>query len=92
LGYIYPKMLKKPRLVSDGCVAIRFEMLTYERVCSAFKSNRRLALEHNPRFLNQFKWLKTNQEIDNARNHTHQYHRQRQAGPYRQLNQRPGSI
>jgi hypothetical protein len=46
----YIEVVSKPHLVPDGCVAIRFKMLTYCRVRSAFKPNRRLALEHNLRF------------------------------------------
>jgi hypothetical protein len=39
--------ISKMHPTSNGCVAIRFKMLTYYRVRSAFKPNRRLAIERN---------------------------------------------
>jgi hypothetical protein len=33
------EVASKPSLMADGCVTIRFKMLTYYRVRSAFKPN-----------------------------------------------------
>jgi hypothetical protein len=44
---LFLEAVSKLHLASNGCVAIRFEMLKYLRVRAAFKSNRRLALERN---------------------------------------------
>ena len=48
------EVVLKMHLTLNGCVAICFKMLTYWRVRSAFKTDRRLALERYLLFKDSF--------------------------------------